>query len=58
MITITINTDNAAFQDNESFEVIRILQRLVDSIRDGGYIQPSYTLRDLNGNTVGTLETE
>ena len=49
-ITITIETDNAAFNDNsDNQEVARILNELASKIERndcGG-------LRDINGNTVG-----
>jgi len=53
MITITIKTDNAAFQESSrEWEIARILEELARKYRDG--FQPSLTL-DINGNTVGTV---
>jgi len=56
-ITITINTDNAAFEDDRGAEVARILTKLARYIRDNG---PEYAhcrrLMDANGNAVGTVE--
>lgn len=52
-ITITINTDNEAFQPDADLEIARILERLAKewySVGDG------YKLRDYNGNTVGKVE--
>jgi hypothetical protein len=56
-ITIKINTDNAAFQDNPC-EVERIMKKLTRNIEQG-YIQTTeegeYFLTDINGNKVGTV---
>ena len=55
MLTITIETDNAAFEDwprEGCHEVARILSKLAEDI--GGGVLPS-TLRDINGNRVGTV---
>jgi hypothetical protein len=57
-MTITINMDNAAFaDDNAGPEAARILREIADSIDGGGGV-PRCTekLRDINGNTVGTLK--
>ena len=51
-ITITIHTDNAAFGDAPEFEVARILREL--SRRLGDRLTDT-TIRDLNGNRVGTV---
>ena len=59
-ITIKINTDNAAFGDNEGLqlnadrdaEVSRILREWAARIPEDGY---GATLHDHNGNTVGTV---
>ena len=52
-LTITINTDNAAFEDD--FEIARVLKQaanlLVAGIHQG-------TLRDSNGNKVGQFTTK
>ena len=59
MIRITINTDNAAFDEAPHIEVARILgdlcrrYSLADLVRGK---EPDITLRDANGNTVGTAE--
>jgi hypothetical protein len=60
--TLTIDCDGAAFDGQVDDEVARILIDVADTlqyngIRDG----ESYSLRDLNGNRVGTAafsETE
>jgi hypothetical protein len=53
MITITINTDNDAFQTppGERGEVHRILEELSKLGVYNGEI-----IRDINGNTVGKVE--
>ena len=54
-ITITLNTDNAAFEDDPGAEVARILRRLANDLalqcQDG-----TTNLRDVNGNKVGICE--
>lgn len=60
-ITITINTDNAAFSDDARAEVARILHELayrVDGIHKPViYCDPgdSDDVRDINGNTIGKV---
>jgi hypothetical protein len=57
-ITITINTENSAFTEEDFYmnaEVSRILHDLADKIENDHY--PS-KLRDLNGNTCGKVEIE
>lgn len=54
-VTITINADNAAFEDDNKWpEVGRILQQLADNLKDGETPQTP-DLRDINGNKVGTF---
>jgi hypothetical protein len=50
-IVITIETVNAAFEDNQN-EVSRILRELADKLESG---QNPESLRDINGNKVGTV---
>lgn len=56
-LTITIQMDNAAFEDsNAGPEVARILRNLADDMDEGGSLTSPgahATLRDINGNTVG-----
>lgn len=54
MLTLKINTDNAAFEHMGS-EVSAILRRLADKIEDleGEDVDESFTLMDSNGNKVG-----
>jgi hypothetical protein len=54
-LNLTINCDNAAF-DERNEEVGRILRDVVGMIESGGVDAGPRTLRDHNGNTVGTVE--
>jgi hypothetical protein len=58
MIRIEIQTDNEAFANHLGAEVARILREFSNFIElacnDPGFIKR--TLRDSNGNTVGTVE--
>ena len=52
MITITIKTDNAAFQDGmRSAETAGILRRMADQIDRNATV----SVRDTNGNTCGSV---
>lgn len=54
-IHITIDIDNAAFEDAGGTEVARILRKLATQYEhDGFYVFEK--LRDINGNTVGKAE--
>lgn len=53
-IHITINVDNAAFEEAGGSEVARILRGLAADYEDGFHV--FQTLRDINGNAVGTAE--
>lgn len=56
--TISINMGNDAFTDHPGGEVARILRDLAARLdMDGSFGQHGYeeTLRDYNGNTVGTI---
>lgn len=54
MIKIKINTGNSAFDgDNEHYELSRLLHDFAGQLGAGN--KPS-TLKDFNGNTVGTVE--
>jgi len=50
MFKLEMKTSNAAFEDNEEFEVAEILKNVVPMLEDG---MRSGTLRDVNGNEVG-----
>lgn len=49
-VKITINCDNAAFDDAPATELARILHELEQEILDGTDSKPLY---DINGNKVG-----
>jgi hypothetical protein len=55
-ITITINTDNAAFNGDPAPEVARILYAFAHQLSDGLMNLAPRKLRDINGNTVGQVE--
>ncbi len=56
-ITITIATDNAAFEDYPAGEVSRILAELARTVRDREIRDlDAMKLRDSNGNTVGAVK--
>lgn len=50
-ITVTISTDNAAFEDNEAGETARILRDLADKLERRGLMDIAAI--DENGNKVG-----
>ena len=52
--TLKIETGNAAFEDDQGFEVGRILNGLLERLEDVGASGASGTLLDYNGNTVGS----
>lgn len=52
-ITIKLNTDNAAFDDNGSEELEYVLKQAANIIESGDF---SKSIRDTNGNKVGTVE--
>lgn len=52
MFTLTIETDNAAFEFAPGAEVARILRTLADHI-DPDQREETGRVRDANGNTVG-----
>jgi hypothetical protein len=60
MVTITIHTDNDAFGDPSDYwqrheEIARILETLAKAYRNN--VIPT-TLRDYNGNSVGTVDDD
>jgi hypothetical protein len=59
-ITIQLRTDNAAFEgEGAGREVARIFRKLADKIEDWpGKNEFSLGLYDINGNKVGTVETD
>lgn len=53
IFNIKIHMDNAAFDDYPATELARILNDLAERVKDGE--TPPMSLRDLNGNKVGTV---
>jgi len=53
-LTLSMSLDNAAFEDDPSFEITRILRDLADKIEQRG-LQDEMILWDLNGNRVGKV---
>ena len=53
MFTVTIETDNAAFNDDPGAELADILGKLADTVRTTGLSGYNGKVRDTNGNTVG-----
>jgi len=56
-VEITINIENAAFEENGSSEVARILRKLADDYENDGFYIYEY-LHDINGNVVGKTALE
>jgi uncharacterized protein YuzE len=56
-ITITINTENAAFEYNTEAEVATILRQIVEKIAKGEDVDGEKTI-DSNGNVVGQVSIE
>lgn len=54
-ITIKINTDNAAFEDDKATEVHRIVREAVAILNGDDYGPGAFPVRDSNGNTVGSV---
>lgn len=58
-ITITLETGNAAFEDDETGEVARILTKLAGAFRN--FTDPedvAVKLHDINGNPVGEVKVK
>ena len=49
-MNLKIDTDNQAFEEDKSFEVVRILKEVIQKL-ESGYQESR--LFDLNGNAVG-----
>ena len=54
-IIFDINTDNAAFEGRRMGEVRRIVKEAVSKVPADGLKSYAVTVRDINGNTVGTM---
>lgn len=56
-ILIHINTDNAAFDNNEARYLSHLLTKLSTTFEDEGIKETDgYHIMDFNGNTVGNVE--
>lgn len=55
MFKLSIKTDNEAFADYPADEIARILADVAERVADG---EMSGAIRDANGNTVGSYETD
>lgn len=53
-VTITINCDNDAFDNDPTWEVARILRDTANKVEGSGTMR-GFNLRDRNGNTVGKV---
>lgn len=58
MITITIETDNAAFEDDPGAEVARILREMAAHCAEDGIGGAEGNYRDANGNTCAKFSEE
>lgn len=55
-ITVSIETDNDAFAGSQrTREVSRILREAVARLSEEGYGDDCFKVRDVNGNTVGSV---
>jgi hypothetical protein len=52
--TLSFNTDNDAFYDDENGEIARILRDLADRIDRGDIASQHRNASDRNGNIIGT----
>lgn len=55
-VTITINTENAAFNPYPAHEVARLLREIEKRLRKDG--PDDFPIYDTNGNKVGRVEWE
>lgn len=53
MFTVTIDTDNAAFEDGAGIEVARILRDIAEQVEDARPENSTISVFDVNGNRVG-----
>lgn len=61
-VRINIRLEGAAMEDDPDGEVMRILSRIIDGLREntpliGGDLDRAQTLFDTNGNRVGQIKT-
>ena len=53
MLTVTIRTDGAAFEDDPYGEAARLLREIANDTEQGA--NGTWTVRDANGNATGTV---
>jgi hypothetical protein len=51
--TLKVDTESAAFDDNPTPELVRILRSIADAIEKGREYDMYQTILDVNGNDVG-----
>lgn len=51
--TVKFDTDNAAFEDDPSYEIARILRGIAARVESGEDCSHYLTILDINGNSVG-----
>lgn len=61
-LRINIRLEGAIMEDDPDGEVMRILSRIIDGLREntpliGGDLDRAQTLFDVNGNRVGQIKT-
>lgn len=56
-VTVTFETDNAAFEDNFNLETRLILEQAWEKLLNDK-LDTNAKLRDSNGNTVGNVEVK
>ena len=56
MVEIKFETDNAAFEEYPSSECVRILEKIIDTLKENfsSTSQISGSILDINGNRVGS----
>ena len=52
MFNLSINTQNAAFEDGAEYEIARILREIADKVENAG-AESAANVLDYNGNRVG-----
>lgn len=53
-LTVNINADSSAFDNDNGTEIARLLRKLADDFEGGNIPESSGRLLDTNGNTTGT----
>ena len=55
-LTLTVDTDTAAFDNHPIVEVVRILREMIARIESGDGVGKWETVRDSNGKAVGSFK--